>query len=99
MNKKEHINKILELVDISRTELERTVDFSVLRTLLNENIPEQLILSSVVDKLKDKKEITFEEWVDFEGHREYYNELVDNGFAYDIEKFYKIYIEAVKPSL
>ena len=51
------------------------------------------------NKLKDKKAMNFEEWVDFEGHRDYYNDLVDNGFAYDIEKFYKRYVEAVKPSL
>ena len=50
-------------------------------------------------ELKDKEAISFEDWVDFEGHRDYYNDLVGNGFAYDIEKFYKRYIEAVKPSL
>ena len=63
MNKKEHINQILELVDRSRTPVKRTVDFSLLRTLLNQTIPEQLILSGVVQPLKNINLISFEDYV------------------------------------
>jgi len=50
-------------------------------------------------ELKGKESMTFDEWVDFGGHRDYYNDLVDNGFAYDIGKLYRRYKKAVKPSL
>lgn len=51
------------------------------------------------EKLKDKETMTFEEWIDFEGHRDYYNDLQNNGFAYDIGLLYKKYNKFIKHSL
>ena len=42
-------------------------------------------------KLKTKQTMTFEEWIDFIGKRLKYNNLIDNGFAYDIGILYKKY--------
>ena len=60
MNKKEYINQILDLVDRSRTPVKRTVDFSVLRTLLNEAIPKQLNIDDVLKSECCNSEIKFD---------------------------------------
>ena len=50
-------------------------------------------------KLKDKESQAFEDWIDFEGYRDEYNDLLSNGFAYDIGLLHKKHNEFLKHSL
>ena len=50
-------------------------------------------------ELKDKESQAFEDWIDFEGYRDEYNDLLSNGFAYDIGLLHKKHNEFLKHSL
>lgn len=47
-------------------------------------------------QLKEKELQSFEDWIDFNGYRKEYTDLVDNGFAYDIGVLYRKYTQAIK---
>ena len=50
-------------------------------------------------QLKEKEIPTFEDWINFNGYRKEYTDLVDNGFAYDIGVLYRKYTQAIKQPL
>tara|TARA_R110000868_G_scaffold274510_1_gene533931 strand:+ start:63 stop:353 length:291 start_codon:yes stop_codon:yes gene_type:complete len=96
MNIKEQITELIykNSKDINEGVL---IDFKTITLLI-----EQIVAISVTRcccKLKDKESQAFEDWIDFEGYRDEYNDLLSNGFAYDIGLLHKKHNEFLKHSL
>ena len=97
MNKKQLILSIEKAQKVFN-EMNKCTNKFILQDSINK-IKEAIFYTHCCTELKDKESQAFEDWIDFEGYRDEYNDLLSNGFAYDIGLLHKKHNEFLKHSL
>ena len=95
--------KLIQLLNKVELAVGETVMSKKIKEHINELIldvkNEAINYTHCCTELKDKESQAFEDWIDFEGYRDEYNDLLSNGFAYDIGLLHKKHNEFLKHSL